>query len=52
MLELEGEVNCPFPNRAVMIIKYFLGVQSFVLAYEPVIFGYGFVTSVSQDPRN
>jgi hypothetical protein len=52
MLELEGDVDCPFPNRAVMIIKYFLGVQNLVLSYEPFIVGYGFETSVSQDPRN
>jgi hypothetical protein len=52
MLELEGDVDCPFPNRAVMIIKYFLGVQSLVLSYEPFILGYGFETFVSQDPRN
>jgi hypothetical protein len=27
ILELEGEVDCPFPNKAVMIMKYFFGLK-------------------------
>ena len=28
MFELEGDVDCPFPNNAVMMMKYFVGFKT------------------------
>ena len=28
MFEFEGEVDCPFPKRAVIMMKYFLGFKT------------------------
>jgi len=39
ILELEGEVDCPFPKRAVIIMKYFSGLKTFSSPYEPFIVG-------------